>query len=377
LDGEVKDGKVIEITPEKVKYKNPMNPGPVYSIAREKVLFVFNNSGGYCVIKANKETEEFTRFLQGANPHPSTDFIVTSDGRKIDCVIEGISNGKVDYLQKGAKGSIDQSMVLLLGYKSGQHKVVGNDYRQVAFALEKSESHITPIGTKAPTLTNIIQSEQPSNKKEISKNEQSIPVKGIEKVDNAINKPEPPPSLTAKTFSKKNETLPSELNVSFQEYEQKSLQIVKELNDYIKLLCDKATEYEKADKAIDLACRLFINEDATVSVSSASRQNATRYKIREYLKKLKLLRYGRVEIEWTHIQYVSSLRKGPDGNYYGVISFQQTFKGYRDNVLVYSDVTKKNVEVVLKAYKKSVEGTTTESWDVLLSDIGVIETKQS
>jgi hypothetical protein len=83
-----------------------------------------------------------------------------------------------------------------------------------------------------------------------------------------------------------------------------------------------------------------------------------------------------VEIEWTNVQYVSKLRKGPDGNYYGIITFEQTFKGYSgDNQLQYSDVTRKNIEVVLKTYNRNVEGKSVPTWDVFLSEIKVISTK--
>ncbi len=66
---------------------------------------------------------------------------------------------------------------------------------------------------------------------------------------------------------------------------------------------------------------------------------------------------------------------GADGNLYGTVSFEQEFRGYRDNQLVYSDVTIKNANVVLKTYDKTYEGTTQKIWDVLLCDVGVSATK--
>jgi hypothetical protein len=97
--------------------------------------------------------------------------------------------------------------------------------------------------------------------------------------------------------------------------------------------------------------------------------------IRKYLAKLRLLKYSKVLIEWTDISYVSNLRKAPDGNYYGVISLQQKFSGFIDNKMVYSDVTRKNIEVVLKTYKKEVEGESVELWDVFLNNIGISATR--
>ncbi|HWY33380.1 MAG TPA: hypothetical protein VNX68_01960, partial [Nitrosopumilaceae archaeon] len=63
--------------------------------------------------------------------------------------------------------------------------------------------------------------------------------------------------------------------------------------------------------------------------------------------------------------------------FYGVVTFEQEFRGYRDNQLVYSDITRKNTNVILKTYNKNYEGTTKTIWDVLLSDIGVVYTKSS
>ena len=51
------------------------------------------------------------------------------------------------------------------------------------------------------------------------------------------------------------------------------------------------------------------------------------------------------------------------------------FRGLMDGKVVNEDVTKKTATVVLKAYEKNAEGNTTEMWDVLLSDIGVVYTK--
>jgi len=94
-------------------------------------------------------------------------------------------------------------------------------------------------------------------------------------------------------------------------------------------------------------------------------------------RSLKAIKYYTPEnvAEVARGQDVSDLKPGPDGNFYGVVSFEQVFRGYRDGKLVYSDITRKNATVVLKTYQKSVEGTTRSIWDVLLSDVGVISTK--
>ena len=74
------------------------------------------------------------------------------------------------------------------------------------------------------------------------------------------------------------------------------------------------------------------------------------------------------------INYVGDVRKGTDGNYYGYVTFTQIFKGFKDGMLVYEDKTEKRVEVMFKGYTKSQQGSTSDLWDVLLSNIKVYQT---
>lgn len=164
-------------------------------------------------------------------------------------------------------------------------------------------------------------------------------------------------------------------NVSRKEFEAKAEKKTAQFTDYLKILCDKTASYEELNKAVNQAITLFVNEDAVVEISSNNRNSILRLKIRDYLKKVKQIQYDKIEIKWTHVQYVSDLKPGPDGNFYGTVSFEQEFKGYRDGRLVYSDITLKHANVVLKTYAKTYEGSTRRIWDVLLSDVGVVATK--
>jgi TATA-box binding protein (TBP) (component of TFIID and TFIIIB) len=406
LASEQKEGKVTDITTDKVKYKNPQNPGPVYTISRDKVMFIFNSTGAYYVACNGCSEEKSKQFLQ-ATTLPSSDMIFTNDGNRISCMIDREDNEAIYYAVKNSPSKIEKTKLAAVIYRSGQHKIIG-EYARVAEILKRSQdgTSVAASATETPGVAStekmIVkesnQSQPPAQTlivKEKSNQAESVVAKETNRQvevtperaapnrgpENPEIKPQPASVVTRErdtvARNRNRELITEELGVNYQEYEKKALQKTHELSDFIKIVCDKNTEYEKADKAIDQACLLFVNEDATVSVSTLGKQVSARYKVRDYLRKLKLLKYGRVEIEWTNIQYVSKLRKGPDGNFYGVISFEQTFKGYLDNQLVYSDVTRKNIEVVLKSYKKSVEGKTQMSWDVLLSDIGVVETKKS
>ncbi len=150
------------------------------------------------------------------------------------------------------------------------------------------------------------------------------------------------------------------------------------LNSYMAILCDKSQGIEKCYSATEQAVGLFVNEEATVEVISSLRDTIPKkYKIRTYLKRLTLFRYDRVDLVWRNIQYVSNLILNPDGTYRGSVEFEQSFKGYRDGRVMYADVTKKKMEIILKTYKNTVEGKSRITWDVLLSDIGVETIKES
>src|SRR5262249_55573905 len=126
-------------------------------------------------------------------------------------------------------------------------------------------------------------------------------------------------------------------SVTRKEFEEKAEKKTAQFTDYLKVLCDKSAGYEELDKAVLQGVTRFVNEEGTVEVSSNNRNAVLRLKIRDYLKRVKQIQYDRVEVKWTHVQYVSDLKPGPDGNLYGTVSFEQEFRGYRDGKLVYSD----------------------------------------
>jgi hypothetical protein len=127
-----------------------------------------------------------------------------------------------------------------------------------------------------------------------------------------------------------------------------------------------------------MACGLFLNEDARVEVSNIRTGGKNKYKIRDYLNRLliKSGQYDKVQIEYANINYASKFKKGPDGNYYGSVTFVQKFEGFVDGNLVYADKTKRNMTIVLKHYEKAVNGENVSGWDVYLDDIGVVETRK-
>jgi hypothetical protein len=90
------------------------------------------------------------------------------------------------------------------------------------------------------------------------------------------------------------------------------------------IIADKETENEVAYKAIDKCLKMFV-DDAQIQISVAGSDKIKPYSIHEYLKRLRLLDYDKIEIIWHKINYISSIRKSGD-KYYGTISYEQNLE---------------------------------------------------
>ena len=153
-----------------------------------------------------------------------------------------------------------------------------------------------------------------------------------------------------------------------------ALEKVRDLSKYVKIIGSKETPFSEANRVIDRAEELFMN-DAEIGVSSIHSNQITYYRIRKYFERLMRLNYDRVEIEWYNIEYVSDLQRQPDGTYVGVITIFQTFRGYdKEGNLVYKDTTKKDITVYVRRKETQIGGRTIGFWDVLLGDMRVKET---
>jgi hypothetical protein len=169
-----------------------------------------------------------------------------------------------------------------------------------------------------------------------------------------------------------SETLPG--NISREEFKKKALDKIKEFQNCLFILCDIQSDNVALDNAVDQATSLFV-EGAIIEVSSVNSAEKKQLKVRDFLEKFRNLRYERVVITFSHVDYVSNIRKGADGKYYGLVSFEQTFRAYREGRLIYEDETKKTTEVQLVVYERNLRGNTARQWDVMLSDVEVLGTK--
>jgi hypothetical protein len=160
-----------------------------------------------------------------------------------------------------------------------------------------------------------------------------------------------------------------------EEFKKKALAKIREFQNCLSIICGIQSGNEAIDNAVDQAVSLFV-EGAIIEVSSAHSSEKKHLRVRDFLEKLRNLPYDGIIITFSHVDYVSNIRKGADGRYYGLVSFEQTFRAYRDGHVVYVDETKKTAEVQLVVYEKNLRGNTIQQWDVLLSDVEVVGTKR-
>ena len=163
-------------------------------------------------------------------------------------------------------------------------------------------------------------------------------------------------------------------NVSNDEFKKKALAKIKEFQGCLYILCDITSGNVALDNAVDQATSLFV-DGAIIEVSSVHSSEKKHLKVRDFLEKFRNLHYDKVVITFSHVDYVSNIRKGADGKYYGLVSFEQTFRGYSDGRLVYEDETKKTTEVQLIVYERNLHGNAIQTWDVMLSDVEILGTK--
>lgn len=345
--------KITDVGSKKVKYQNQQ--GKEYDFKTRDVLMVFNGQGKYLVFPAS--SRDISYFLAKESKKPDTDLIITMSGNVIAAGISEENMQEVGYhdLESGKKNiKIKASEIAAIIYRNGNHKL----FTSPSGAAEKLSSLKDKVNTARLAEYKVPEEEKRPD---------------VFSQDFQANKESKPLAEPVKKKTVKEPFLPASMEIDPELYSRKALQKTTDLGTYLAIISDRNNDIKEANKAVDLAVKLFINEDAQIEVSGLGERQ--RYKVRAYLNRLKLLKYDKIEISWTDISYVSDLKKGMDGNYYGIITLQQRFKGFMDNQLVYSDLTEKNVEVKVMSYQKETDGEKQEMWDVFLSDIGVVVTK--
>lgn len=341
-DGTKVPGKVAEITSDKVKFKNLANPtGPLYSRSIANVQVAFSSAGDYLVFAqakplSDKEKEDF---INGKPKPRPFDILVDANGKILPMNITDETDTQISASDKGAVVNLGKSNLVFLVRKNGTHQLFSSAELALPYlAIDKPKIDAL-LSQQAETQ--VAAAPQPAAKPAATNDGESIA-----------------PDMA--------------------QFGTKALQKTEEFTGYLQAIASVSTNREAATKSISLACGLFLNEEARVEVSNTSTAVKNKYKIRDYLNRLMIRsgQYDKVSIEYANINYASKFKKGPDGNYYGTVTFVQKFQGFVDGNLVYGDQTKRNVTIVLKHYEKAVDGASVSGWDVFLDDIGVVETKK-
>lgn len=352
-------GDVQDITPDIVKYSPGQKKSKSIYIDTKKVLLLFNDQGNFLLPSRMDFTREQSQRLINNFLHPgtaknATDQIYTKEKKVIDGNIILEDKDFIYYSAEGAKTKLEKTKIVAVIYRDGHHIIYG------------------PAADAAEILWNAQQ--QSLNAASLSENQKKGTTgnPSVVQEQTVMNTSNLPAETNRGTDSTKPLTFADVApNITQQEFKEKATHKTKLFSAYLKILCNKQAEDGELDKAIEQAVTLFVSENAEVETASVTRDIVTKKKIRKYLEHVRLLRYDKIVLEWTRVQYASDIKLGPDGNYHGVVSFEQVFKGYRDGKIVYEDITRKDAQVILKTYEKNIEGNTKLSWDVLLSDIGV------
>jgi|GEM_PF-1093472 len=394
-NGNRSPGKLTAAEGEKLTITVNRNGKPAnFSLRRENILLAFANDGRFLVVslldadpaKAQQEIDEFNK----GNSSSAYDVLVKiAPASVVAGSISYESDALVNYKSTtGVAASISKRELAAIIYRDGRHRLVAPPNQAVS-ALISTRSEVFKLLTSPPPLSVRKAAPVPAKPpaaKPIGKPNSSGKVSAVKTKTVLVAQPEPGPQPVAeKPAEVAKATPPTEPAVSpavsekptlsdaqYQEYRASALQRVDEFVAYLNVITDKDLDDDKKDKAIKEAIALFM-PDATIDVASNKRPGVRKYKIEAYLKNLKMLPYAQTTIEWTEMQYVSELTQAADGDYYGMITGQQTFTGYAENGkdVLYTDVTEKSVKVKLESYRKSGNDGPSLKWAVLLGNIGL------
>ncbi|MBN1185810.1 MAG: hypothetical protein JXB49_26245 [Bacteroidales bacterium] len=171
-----------------------------------------------------------------------------------------------------------------------------------------------------------------------------------------------------------------EINLSegeIQIFIKKTSQKIDEFQEYIIILASKEETRERKDMSEKAALKLFY-PGAIIKITTTDKQGSKKEVVRtiaEYLYRLKILPFKKVNIDFYDIAYVTTFKKGPDGKYYGTATIFQKFTGFQGDNMVYESVTKKEIEVILENVEDEFYGE--KRWKIFLGDIKATETTNS
>ncbi|MEZ0540254.1 hypothetical protein [Fibrella arboris] len=358
------EGKLISLSHERISVDVKKGESTVkFTYGADRVLVIVNRRGRFVCLDqlwympADKRTRFIDQFMSGKEPLTHDMLIRNRPAEVIYGTIKSNQGTTITYTTlKGKSVSMPKSELIGVFYKNGKHEL----FAEAAVLCDKIDQlggALPPAVASAPAAAKPKETPPPVVERQAPK---PAP---------APEPPKPAPVASAGAVLKLTDA-------QYEEYRQQALQRVEEFGVLLGVVADKATETSQKDKAIGQILSMF-KPGSTIQISSAIRGGApTNLKMRDYLIRLKLLPYKSVVLEWTDIQYVQELTQKDDGNYYGKIKGEQRFSGLNQTGSVqYSDITEKDVDVMLTPYKKQTEGEDLRKWAVLLGNVGVVATQ--
>jgi hypothetical protein len=183
---------------------------------------------------------------------------------------------------------------------------------------------------------------------------------------------------TKTAVTSKEAKLVDEITLSdadIQVFKEQTKQKVEEFQQYIVTLGSKDEPAEKRNMAEKEALKLFFKGsqmEISLVMPDGSTQKVNR-PMEKYLARLKSLPFTKVVIKFYDIAYISNFTKGPDGKYYSTATIIQEFTGFNGDNIVYKDVTKKEVEIIIDLVEDKFFNE--KRWKIFLGDIKASETK--
>lgn len=180
--------------------------------------------------------------------------------------------------------------------------------------------------------------------------------------------------------SGKTSAITGEINLSaadIEVFKEQTKQKVDELQQHIVTIGSKDEPAEKRNMAEAEAIKLFYKgaEMETSYIGADGKTNIISRPIEKYLARLKSLPYSKVVIKFYDVVYVTEFTKGPDGKYYSTATIIQEFTGFSGDNIVYRDVTKKEIEIVIDLVEDKFFNE--KKWKVFLGNIKATETKKA
>lgn len=390
LENEIRQVKVTDLSPSSVYYVTAENPTQKDTIPLNQVLILFNVQGSYIIpglldTTSPQATTCLNHFFSIGSDERTTDELITKQHKVLDVAI---SNEDDQFVYYGNNEKISKDELAAIIYQNGEPKFFCPMAQAAAILGTCNSNALNLMNAPGTTTNNRPAGKTPATKTTIIPKPSSASTTATPASTTSTTKPTPAPTHYAtksvtidpnvsddSLSSRKIDSLLGGHHITRDLFAEKCTQKTRQFTDYLKILCDKTSNPEDLDKATKGALQLFVNEDAIIQVSTNGRDHDKSYKVKQYLNNLRVLPYDRIDVQWVNFQYVDDLKLNKDGNLEGTVSFEQIFRAYKDNAMVYSDVTTKTANVVLKTYDVAVNGVKTKDWEVLLSEVGVFNTK--